>query len=262
MPPIRLLRPLPLLLALTACPAEVSIETPDERLSGRGDTLAAVATVVDTVYRPMPIDSVAASFAWVVHRPAPRVTTARSFPSNAEEAARQFVRALAQTGSSARGSIGVGDVGYERAFTYLHPSVRSRRGWQAWAGALQGIVRPTVITLEPVADDSTRVFGELLVLREVDGHSLLGTYYGHFSAAPGDNGWQLTGARFASEDWVSPLGGHQSWRWDRAGAARRDPGGHARGGGQGHAGLRRADARAEPQVRADGDPVAPGRSDP
>ncbi|HUP18858.1 MAG TPA: hypothetical protein VM778_02770 [Gemmatimonadota bacterium] len=216
----RLLHTALLAALVTACPAELSVETPDERLRAHADTGAALPTVIDTVFRPMPIDSVSASFAWLVDRPAPRVTAERSFPSGAAEAARQFVRALAQTGSSSRGSIGVGDIGYERAFTYLHPSIRSRRGWRAWAGTLSGIVRPAIVALEPVPEDSTRVFVELLVLREENGQSLLGAYYGHFSAAPGDNGWQLTGARFASEDWASPLGGHQPWRWDRAGAAR------------------------------------------
>lgn len=216
----RLLRPALLAVLVTACPAELSVETPDERLRSDQDSGAALPTVVDTVFRPMPIDSAPASFAWLVDRPPPRVTVERSFPSGAADAARQFVRALAQTGSTGRGSIGVGDVGYERAFTYLHPAVRSRRGWRAWAASLSGIVRPAIVTLESVPDDSTRVFVELLVLREQDGQSLLGIYYGHFSAAPGDNGWQLTGARLMAEDWASPLGGHQPWRWDRAGAAR------------------------------------------
>lgn len=221
MNPIRLALALVPLFALSlgGCRAEVSIETPDERLRGRADTTSPGTAAVDTIFRPMPIDSVAASFAWLVDRPDPRVTAARAFPSSAEEAARQFVRALAQTGSSAQGMIGVGNVGYERAFTYLHPAVRSRGGWQTWAGSLAGIVRPAIVTLEPVPNDSTRVFAELLVLREIDGASMLGVYYGHFSAAPGDNGWQLTGARFAGEDWAAPLGGHQPWRWDRAGAA-------------------------------------------
>jgi hypothetical protein len=116
--------------------------------------------------------------------------------------------------------VGVGEVGYERAFTYIHPAVRGRRTWQQWAASLAGIVRPAVVRLEPVPTDSTRVFVELLVLREVEGQSLIGLYYGHFAAAPGDNGWQLAGARLASEDWVGPLSGSQPWRYDRAGAAR------------------------------------------
>ncbi|MFN2384537.1 MAG: hypothetical protein ABR559_09825, partial [Gemmatimonadota bacterium] len=48
----------------------------------------------------------------------------------------------------------------------------------------------------------------------------LGLYYGQFAAAPGDNGWQLTGARLMSEDWQNRLGGRRTWRHDRAGAAR------------------------------------------
>lgn len=205
------------------------IEQPGERRESRADTAVAetVPTVVDTVFRSTPIDSVAASFAWLVARPTGRITTGRSFPSSAEEAARQFVRALGQTGSSTRGTIGAGDVGFQRAFTYVHPRVRGRRSSDQWKRALAGIVKVARVRLEPVPDDSTRVFAELLVLREIDRQSLIGLYYGHFEAAPGDNGWQLVAGRFASEDWQSPLGEHESWRYDRARAgsrwAERDP---------------------------------------
>jgi len=181
--------------------------------------VAEVAIAADTVFRPMPIDSSAASFAWVVERPEARVTRERSYPSDPEDAARQFLRALAQTGSSTKGTIGVGTIGYDRAFTYVHPRVRPR-SVEAWRTSLAGIVRPAVVRLDPVPGDSTRVFAEIVVLREIDRQSLLGIYYGHFRAAPGDNGWQLTGARFASEDWQSPLGGHRPWRYDRALASR------------------------------------------
>ena len=67
----------------------------------------------------------------------------------------------------------------------------------------------------------TRVFAELLVLRDVGGQSLLGLYYGHFAAAPGDNGWQVAGARFASEGWQAALRRGEAWRYDRAAAAAR-----------------------------------------
>lgn len=207
-------------LALVACRAEVHLESPDERMAARADTAGAAPVAVDTIYRPMPIDSVGASFAWLVDRPAPLVPANRTYPDGPEEAARQFVRALAQTGSSTKGTIGTGDVGYQRAFTYVHPGVRGRRSAERWARALAGIVRPAVVQMLPVPEDTTRVFAELLVLREIDGQSILGLYYGHFSAAPGDNGWQLTGGRFQSEDWESPLADHQPWRYDRAGAAR------------------------------------------
>jgi hypothetical protein len=49
---------------------------------------------------------------------------------------------------------------------------------------------------------------------------MLAIYYGHFRAEPGDNGWQLTGARLMAEDWETPLGPRLPVRWDRAGAAR------------------------------------------
>jgi len=209
-----------LCLAAAACHADVWLEDPDERLAASADTGHFASTEVDTIYRPMPIDSSASSFAWIVERPAARLTDERTFPENAVEAARQYLRALAQTGSSTKGTIGVGPLGYERAFTYVHPRVRGRRTAARWAWMLSGVVRPTVVRLEPVPGDSTRVFGELLVLRDVGGESLAGLYYGHFTALPGDNGWQLTGARFASEDWQSPLGGHRPWRYDRALASR------------------------------------------
>lgn len=205
------------------------MESPGERRETKTDTVAAetVPTVVDTVYRPAPIDSVAASFAWLVARPTGRITTGRSFPSGAEEAARQFVRALGQTGSSTRGTIGAGDVGFQRAFTYVHPRVRGRRSSDQWKLSLAGIVKVALARLEPVPGDSTRVFAELLVLREIDRQSMIGLYYGHLEAAPGDNGWQLVAGRFTSEDWQSPLGDHESWRYDRARAgsryAQRDP---------------------------------------
>src|SRR6185312_10534299 len=48
----------------------------------------------------------------------------------------------------------------------------------------------------------------------------------------------------------------------RPGAARRHAGGDARGRGEGDARVRRADARGEPEIRADGHPLAPGRRDP
>lgn len=209
-----------LALALPACQADVWVETPDERQAARADTVTAdTARAERAALRPTPIDSAAASFAWVVDRPAPRVPSTRPFPDNAVEAARQFLRALAQTGSSSRGAIGVGGAGYDRAFTYVHPATRGGRTAEGWASRLAGIVRPTVVQLEALPDDSTRVFAEVLVLWDVNGQSLLGVYYGHFTAFPGDNGWQLTGARLASEDWQSTLGGHQPWRWDRAGAA-------------------------------------------
>jgi len=207
--------------AAFGCRAEMWIESPDERLAGGADTMrAAAATPVDTVYRPTPIDSSAASFAWMIRSPQARLTDERAFPETAVDAARQYLRALVQTGSSTKGTIGVGQLGYERAFTYVHPRVRGRRTAARWAWALSGIVRPAIVRLEPVPGDSTLVFGELLVLRDVAGESMAGLYYGHFAAAPGDNGWQLTGARFASEDWQSPLGGHRAWRYDRALAAR------------------------------------------
>lgn len=207
------------------CRADVWVESPDERLAARADTAAAPAAAIapaDTALRPVHIDSAAASFAWVVERPAPRVTSTRSFPDGPVEAVRQYIRAVAQTGSTDLGTIGVGDVGYERAFTYVHPAVRGARTWAAWAPSLAGIVRPAVVRLEPVPGDTARVFTELLVLREMDDQSVLGFYYGHFTAAPGDNGWQVTAGRLASEDWAGTLGGadRQRWRYDRAAAAR------------------------------------------
>ncbi len=207
-------------LAGLGCRADVWIESPAERLAAEPDSAGVTPAEIDTVYRPAPMDSSAASFAWVVHRLPARLTDERSFPENAAEAARQFLRALAQTGSSTKGTIGVGPLGYERAFTYVHPRVRGRRTAARWTWMLSGIVRPTVVRLDPVPADSTRVFAEVLVLRDVNGESLIGLYYGHFAALPGDNGWQLTGARLASEDWQSPLGGHRPWRYDRALAAR------------------------------------------
>ena len=120
----------------------------------------------------------------------------------AVEAARQFLRALAQTGSSSKGTIGVGSIGYERAFTYVRRGTALRgaavelwaRGDRA-AGHRQAGAGPRGL------DPCVR---RVVVLREVDRQSLLGLYYGHFRAEPGDNGWQLTG-RLASEDWESPL---------------------------------------------------------
>ena len=200
------------------CEADLRLARPGETGS-RADTTASVAVPADTVFRPMPIDSVAASFAWVVERPEARVTRERSYPAGPEEAARQFLRALAQTGSSSKGTIGVGAVGYERAFTYVHPRVRPA-DVEVWRAGLAGIVRPAVVRLEPVPGDSTLVFAELVVLREVDRQSMLGLYFGHLRAEPGDNGWQLTGARLMAEDWESPLGPRLPARWDRAGAAR------------------------------------------
>lgn len=207
---------------LGACRADVWVEGPDERRRAvvRGEDPDTASLAADTIYRPIHIDSVAASFAWLV-RPQPRLPSQRSFPSGPEEAARQFVRALAQTGASTLGSIGIGEVGYERAFTYVHPEIRRRRTAAEWSAGLAGVVRPSIVRLEAVPGDSTRVFAELLVLRDQGGESLLGLYYGHFSAAPGDNGWQLAGARFASEDWQAPLRRGEAWRYDRAAAAAR-----------------------------------------
>lgn len=204
------------------CRADVWVESPDERrrMGERGEEPAVSTPVADTIYRTVHIDSVAASFAWLV-RPEPRLPSERSFPSGPEEAARQFVRALAQTGASSLGPIGIGEVGYERAFTYVHPQIRGRRTAAEWSAGLAGVVRPSIVRLEPVPGDSTRVFAELLVLRDQRGESLLGLYYGHFAAAPGDNGWQLAGARFASEDWQAALRRGESWRYDRAAAAAR-----------------------------------------
>lgn len=207
------------LAALTGgCEADLRLARPGDARPG-ADSAAGVAVPADTVFRPMPIDSTAASFAWVVERPEARVTRERSYPGGPEEAARQFLRALAQTGSSSKGTIGTGAVGYDRAFTYVHPRVRPA-DVEEWRAALEGIVRPAVARLEPVPGDSTLVFAELVVLREVDGQSMLALYYGHFRAEPGDNGWQLTGARLMAEDWESPLATRLPARWDRAGAAR------------------------------------------
>jgi hypothetical protein len=207
------------LVALTGgCDADLRLARPGEA-GVRPDTAALVAVPADTVFRPTPIDSAAASFAWVVVRPEARVTRERSYPSGPEDAARQFLRALAQTGSSSKGTIGVGAVGYERAFTYVHPRVRPANA-QEWSAGLEGIVRPAVVRLEPVPGDSTLVFAELVELREVDRQSMLALYYGHFRAEPGDNGWQLTGARLMAEDWESPLATRLPARWDRAVAAR------------------------------------------
>lgn len=218
-PPLRLAI-VALLSGLPGCHAEVWVESPDERLRAEADTAGAASAAVDTLYRPLPIDSAAASFAWILRRPAPRLTDAREFPAGPVDAARSYLRALAQTGSSSRGTIGVGELGYERAFTYVHPSVRGRRTASEWGASLAGVVRPAIVKLEPVPGDSNLVFAELAVLHDVDGRTLLGLYYGHFAARPGDNGWQLTAARFASEDWQSPLGVHRAWRYDRALAAR------------------------------------------
>jgi hypothetical protein len=207
------------LAALTGgCEADLRLARPGEDRPG-ADTVAGVATPADTVFRPMPIDSAAASFAWVVVRPEARVTRERSYPGGPEDATRQFLRALAQTGSSSKGTIGVGAIGYERAFTYVHPRVRPADA-EAWSAALVGVVRPAVVRLEPVPGDSTLVFAELVVLREIDRQSMLALYFGHFRAEPGDNGWQLTGARLMAEDWESPLASRLPDRWDRAGAAR------------------------------------------
>lgn len=217
--PHRLLGPALVAVLAMACEADLHFERPGQAGRDRADSAAEFAAPADTVYRPMPIDSSAASFAWVVERPAPLVSRERSFPGDAVEATRQFLRALAQTGSSTKGTIGVGSVGYERAFTYVHPRVRPRTS-ERWRTSLAGVVRPAIIRLVPVPGDSTRVFAELVVLREIDEQSLLGLYYGHFRAEPGDNGWQLTGARLTSEDWESPLAPRVPIRYDRAGAAR------------------------------------------
>lgn len=221
-------RPLPravlagtLVLALApalACQGELRVESPGERRAARLDT-APSPIPRDTLYRPAPIDSAPASFAWVTDRPSPHVPSERAFPESAEDAVRQFLRVLAQTGAGSAGTVGTGELGYERAFTYVHPSVRRGRTADEWSAELAGILRPAIVRLAPVPDDSTRVFAELLVLREVDGHSLLGFYWGHLAAERGDNGWQLTGARLASEDWAAPLGGAGAWRTDRARAA-------------------------------------------
>jgi hypothetical protein len=208
-----------LLAALLACEADLRLARPGEARRFADDTTAEASASRDTVFRPMPIDSAAASFAWVVERPEARVTRERSYPSGPVEATRQFLRALAQTGSSSKGTIGVGAIGYDRAFTYVHPRVRPGTVEQ-WRAGLTGIVRPAVVRLEPVPGDSTRVFAELVVLREIEQQSLLGLYYGHFRAEPGDNGWQLIGARLSAEDWESPLGTRIPDRYDRAGAAR------------------------------------------
>src|SRR5262245_29858259 len=53
-----------------------------------------------------------------------------------------------------------------------------------------------------------------------------------------------------------------NYRRHRARTAGRDSRGHAGSRRQGHARLRRADAPDQPEIRADGDPVAPGRGDP
>ncbi len=210
------------LAAFAACRADVWVEGPDEaRRTVDRDVKADTASVAaDTVYRAVHIDSMAASFAWLV-KPEPRLPTQRSFPAGPVEAARQFVRALAQTGSSSGGEIGIGEQGYDRAFTYVHPEIRGRRSAAQWSTGLAGVVRPGVVRMEPVPADSTRVFAELLVLRDVGGQSLLGLYYGHFAAAPGDNGWQVAGARFASEGWQAALRRGETWRYDRAAAAAR-----------------------------------------
>ncbi|MGH7549932.1 MAG: hypothetical protein ACREMD_04595 [Gemmatimonadota bacterium] len=216
-------RALVLALALLgACRADVWVEGPDERrrTATRGSDPDTATVVADTIYRSIHIDSVAASFAWLV-RPEPRLPSERSFPTGPVEAARQFVRALAQTGSGSLGMIGIGGVGYERAFTYVHPEIRGQRTAAEWSAGLAGVVRPSIVRMEPVPGDSTRVFAELLVLRDEGGESLLGLYYGHFAAAPGDNGWQLAGARFASEDWQAALRRGEAWRYDRAAAAAR-----------------------------------------
>ena len=148
------------LAALTGgCEADLRLARPGDVGPGV-DSAADVAVPADTVFRPMPIDSTAASFAWVVERPEARVTRERSYPGGPEEAARQFLRALAQTGSSSKGTIGTGAVGYDRAFTYVHPRVRPADVEQ-WRAALEGIVRPAVVRLEPVPGDSTLVFAEL-----------------------------------------------------------------------------------------------------
>jgi len=218
-PRSRALFPLVLAALIAACEADLHLERPGDARRPGADSVADTAAAADTVFRPMPIDSAAASFAWVVEGPAALVTRERSYPSGPVEAARQYLRALAQTGSSTKGTIGVGSLGYERAFTYVHPRVRPG-SVDRWRFGLAGIVRPAIVRLEPVPGDSTRVFAELVVLREIDGQSLLGLYYGHFRAEPGDNGWQLTGARLASEDWESPLSPRLPDRYDRAGAAR------------------------------------------
>ena len=59
-----------------------------------------------------------------------------------------------------------------------------------------------------------------------------------------------------------PLPPGADHRRHRPGAARRHARGDAGGGRQGDAGLRRADAPDQPELRADGDPVAPGGGDP
>jgi hypothetical protein len=223
MPALRRLPVLVLGLAVfTACRADVWVEGPDEarRVVVRDAEVDTASAAADTVFRTVHIDSVAASFAWLV-KPEPRLPTQRSFPAGPVEAARQFVRALAQTGASSVGEIGIGELGYDRAFTYVHPEIRGQRTAAQWSAGLAGVVRPAIVRMELVPADSTRVFAEILVLRDVGGQSLLGLYYGHFAAAPGDNGWQVAGARFASEGWQAALQRGEAWRYDRAAAAAR-----------------------------------------
>lgn len=210
------------LLALTVvgCRAEIWVEEPGGRRSATVDSVMVAPTASDTVFRAMRVDSVAASFAWLL-QPRPRVPRTRSFPDTPVEAVRQYVRALGQTGSSELGEVGVGEIGYERAFTYLHPRIRRETDLESWTRRLEGVIRPTIVTLRAVPGDTTRVFTELSVLREIGGQSLLGLYYGHFTTASGDNGWQVTGARLASEKWQSRLVRAESWRYDRAQAAQR-----------------------------------------
>ena len=136
MPARRHLPTLCLALVFAGCRADVWVEGPDEarRIVSRSrDIVADTPTATtDTIFRTVHIDSAAASFAWLV-KPEPRLPTQRSFPAGPVEAVRQFVRALAQTGSSSAGEIGIGEPGYDRAFTYVHPEIRGQRTAAEWS---------------------------------------------------------------------------------------------------------------------------------
>ena len=67
-----------LVTLIVGCEAEIGIERPGEARGAGVDTVAGAAVPVDTVFRPAPIDSAGASFAWVVVRPEARVTRERS----------------------------------------------------------------------------------------------------------------------------------------------------------------------------------------
>jgi hypothetical protein len=147
-------------------------------------------------------------------------------PTNAEQALIAYFSALSLAGHPVYfGSLGREEEARRMAYRYLSNEVKQRLTMQAFKKSLTGTAAIRLLKVFPAdyGDDTDpayvpRYFVELEKLEEArtsQGQKSLFTYYsGFYTLTREDGTFRIKSWDMKPEDFISPLGGHQPWRYD------------------------------------------------